>query len=274
MKTVICLGSKACDIGELFENNKNYIVKLIDIDIEGDNCFNLKRQSSPEEYEKNTPNLSKFFSNITNDILFITSYCDPVSSSLKILEQIKDKNITVLYLFPDTDFLTSTFYLENKVIFSVFQEYARSGLFKQLILIDERKIDSSIGDISIEDFHNKYNEFIYQTINSVESINALEPILSNYTEPKDVSRICTYGFYDIKNNIENLFFDFNIVDDKCYNFVINEDELKNDKILLKKIKEKMKQNNSNNAKITYKIFSCNGDSYCYIMLNTKYIQEI
>ena len=118
MKSVICLGHKACDIGELFE--KSLQVKLIDIDIEGENCYSLAWQKSPEDYEKNVPKLDSFFSDISDDVLFITSSdSDAVSCSLKILEQIKNKNISIVYLRSDRSFLTSRGVMVDRVAFKI-----------------------------------------------------------------------------------------------------------------------------------------------------------
>ena len=88
MRTIICLGTKACDVGELFEE-QNEDIRLIDVDIEGDNCYSITPQKSAEEYEKNTPNLKSFFSGIPEEILFILSgESDVINCSLKVLQQI------------------------------------------------------------------------------------------------------------------------------------------------------------------------------------------
>lgn len=52
MQTVICLGPKACDIGELFEKDSDFQVKLIDKEIEGDNCFGLVKQKPQKIMKK------------------------------------------------------------------------------------------------------------------------------------------------------------------------------------------------------------------------------
>lgn len=274
MKTIICLGSRACDIGEKFENNKNYIVKLIDKDIEGDNCFALKQEKTPEEYEKNTPDFKSFFSDISNNILFtVSGDSDVVSCSLKILEQIKDKQITILFLYPDIDFLNNNNILQNKIAFKVLQEYARSGLFKEIILIDEKAVESSLGDVPVTQVYDSYINLIYNTIDSLTNLETTDAVLKHENLPSELSRIVTYGYYDLENDLEKLFFNLNLIENKCYNFVINEQSLKTDNSLYKNIKQNIKAKAIDNTKISYTIHATNSkQNYCYIKAYTKLIQ--
>jgi len=276
MQTVICLGNKACDIGEIFEKNKNYLVKLVDKDITGNNCFSLGNYKSHEEYEKHCPNMTSFFSDVTDDILFITSGdCDVVSASLSILKYVKEKNISVLYLIPDIDYLYNDSLLVNKLVFNVFQEYARSGIFKKLYLFDSKTLEMFLGDIPIADWYEEHLKLIYNTYNGIYTINSLEPIISNYSNPKDICRISTFGYYSLETNIEKLFFGIKNVDDKCYNFFVNENNLKTDNKLFKLIKENIKEKAVDNIKISYRIYSTkNENNYCYVVAHSKFIQSL
>jgi len=274
MQTVICLGDKACDIGEKFENNDNYKVKLLDIDIEGDNCFSLKRYESPEEYEKNTPNFKKFFHDISDDVLFITSGDSELAScSLKLLEQIKNKNISVSYIIPEIEFLSETQILQSRAIFKIFQEYARSALFAELILLDEKNTETIIGDLPITEVADSYNSLIYNCINSIYNLQNADPIIKYDSKPNPTNRICSIGYYDLESDTEKLFFNLNLIQNKCYNFFINEENLKNDNTLYKKIKQKIKSKTGDNIKLSYTIHSTkNNNNYCYLKAYTKIIQ--
>lgn len=272
MQTVICLGPKACDLGEVFEKNKNFKIKLVDKDIEGRNCFSLSKQNTPEDYEKHCPDMGAFFSDVTEDVLFITSGdCDVLSSSLRILYQIKEKNISILYLKSSKEISIN---LQDKVAFNVFQEYTRSGLFKKIFLLDEGLLENFLGDIPISDWYDNYIQLIYNTYNSIKIIDDREPIINNSIPSKDISRISTFGFYNLESDSENLFFNIKNCDDKCYNFIINETALKTDNKLFKLIKENIKNKSLDNLKISYKIYSTTNDkNYCYVVANTKFIQE-
>ena len=272
MQTIICLGPKACDIGELFEKNNKYKVKLIDKNIEGENCFSLSNHPTPEDYEKKCPDMTNFFSDVTEEITFITSGdCDVLSASLAILSYLKNKNLNILYLKPTKNFNIN---LVDKVAFNVFQEYARSGLFKKIFLIDETQIELFLSDIPISDWYENYLELIYKTYVSIDSLNDKEAVIDNYFPPKDLSRISSFGFYHLENDVENMFFELKNIDDKCYNFVINETALKTDNKLFKLIKENIKNKAVDNTKISYRIHSTNNEkTYCYVLAHTKFIQE-
>jgi hypothetical protein len=276
MQTIICLGNKSCDIGELFEKNENFKVKLIDKNIEGKNCFSLQVQKTPEEYETNCPDMTDFLSDISDNILFITSGdCDVVSASLTILKQIKQKNISVLYLIPDIDYLRNESLLINKVVFNVFQEYARSGVFKEMFLFDSKTLEAFLGDIPIADWYEEHLNLIYKTYSAINSLKSLNSIIENYFPPSDVSRISTFGMYDLENNIEKMFFDIKNINDKCYNFFINENVLKTDNKLFKVIKEQLKNKVVDNTKISYRIYSTkNENNYCYVTAHSKFIQSL
>lgn len=274
MKTIICLGDKACDVGERFENNDRYNVKLIDIDIEGDNCYSIDKQKTPEEYEEHTPVLKQFFKDVTQDVLFIINGDSQViSCSLKILEQIKNKQITIIYLQPELEFLSNITNLQNKLAFKVLQEYTRSGLFKEMIIFDEKNIESILGDVPIMNINDVYNDLIFKSIDAFNAIENSQPITGVASIINAISRISTIGFYDIETDNENLFFNLNNPDNKSYNFFINEEKLKTDSGLYKNIKQKIKNKTRDSIKLSYAVYGTkNEKNFCYVKAYSKFIQ--
>lgn len=275
MKTVICLGSKACDIGELFENDNNFQVKLIDKEIEGDNCYSLVKQKSPEDYEKNVPDMSAFLSDICNEILFITTgECDVLSCSLKILQQVKDKNITIVYLRPNADFLGRQGILQDRMAFNIFQEYTRSGLFKRLFLVNEENIEQHLlNEMPITEIYDAYLKMVHNFVLNLNSVEN-EPLINHFSEPKEISRICTFAFYDLHTNIEVPMYNFNLIDDKVYHFFLSEETLNTNKTIMREIKDKLKSKGVDNAKISYTIYKTSGETdYCFTVYYSKAIQQ-
>lgn len=274
MLTIIGLGSAGCNIAEMFEEYDTIKVKLIDVDIEGENCFSLPLYQNPEDYEKNLPNLNHFLSDCTKKILFIVAGSGKVSgASLRILSHLKDREISILYIRPDRQIISNIGEMQERLTFNVFQEYARSGVFEKVYLINNSNIENILGDNPVIGYNENLNKIIFNVVSGILSLDSKNPIINNFTAPKDTSRISTYGLYDLETDTERLFYNLEQIDDKCYYFIINEEILKTDGKLFKKIKETMKQKITNNIKISYKIFSSSSEiNYCYVVNYSKKIQ--
>lgn len=276
MKTIICLGAKACDIGETYEISSDapYIIKLIDKDIEGENCFSIAPQNSPEEYERNTPDLAKFLSDIGDEVMFFLSgECEVANCALAILQQIKTKKISIVYLVPQLDFLTYTQKIQERVIRNVLQEYTRSGVFENIILLDSTLIESIMGETSIKNFDVQFNLTVKSLLRTHISIKTGEPIIDNSNKPKDASRIMTFAYYNSLNDSENSMYNMLSIDDKVYHFFLTEETLNGDSKVLRSIKDKLKSKVVDNTKVSYTINSTSADAdFCFVVYCSKAIQ--
>lgn len=272
---IIGLGSAGCNLAEMFEDDKTNLVKLFDANIEGENCFSLPVYKHPEFYENNFPDVKNFLSNLQDETIFFVSGAGKVSgASLKILKEVKDTKITCVYIRPDVELLGAINQMQDRLVFNVLQEYTRSGVFQEIILISNLCLEDILGEIPVVGYYQSLNNLLYNTYNNILKLKTVEPIISNYTAPSEVSRISTLGIYDIENDVEKLFYPLNTIDDKCYYFVINEKSLKSDGKLFKSLKDKMKQKTNNNIKISYKIFASQSEiNYCYFTANTRVIQK-
>ena len=87
---IIGLGEAGCNIAECFRKYPQYNIYKIDVGVEGDKCFNVPKQKSPEDYESSVPNLSSFFAELSEEAIFIVGGAGHISGmTLAILEQIK-----------------------------------------------------------------------------------------------------------------------------------------------------------------------------------------
>lgn len=277
MTTVIGLGSAGCNIAEIFEIHKNvFQVKLIDVDIEGDNCFSLKKQNSPEEYEKNFPDLSDFLSDCTDEVIFILCGAGNVSGcALSLLKHVKHKKVNILYIRPDIELLGNHSVLQEKVVFNVLQEYTRSGLFNSMTIVGNKQIEELMGDVTIVNYFKAINEFLTATYIPLKYLEKTTGVFQSYSPPKDISRIMTIGDYEFEvSDKERILYPLTEIDDKCYHFVINQNTLETDGKLFKNIKEKMRNKSLDTAKISYIIHSTDQEyDMCYVTLHSRKIQE-
>ena len=162
MQTIIGLGKAGCSIADRFSQFPQYKIYKIDEGLqEIAGQYALERHETPEQYEANCPSLEQFLEGVNQEILFITSCGNVSGASLRILEQIKDKcKINILYIKPDLSFLSDINVLQNNLLFNVFQEYARSGVFERVYIIDNLKLVDIVGDLTIREYYEKLNEVI------------------------------------------------------------------------------------------------------------------
>lgn len=80
-----------------------------------------------------------------DEVLFVCVGSSEITGcALKVLEEIKDKKITVLYIRPDLTFLNEKAKIQERIVYNIFQEYARSGLFEKIFLFDNLVLEKVI----------------------------------------------------------------------------------------------------------------------------------
>jgi len=273
MDTVIGLGSAGCSIADEFAKYPQYDVYKIDVGLKGENCYDIPKQSNPENYERNCPDLGTFFDPITGDILFILAGGGRISgATLAVLKQLKNCNINVLYIKPNKQDLTPSGVLQERLTFNVLQQYARSGLLNTIYLVQNSNIENIIGDVPILQYTKKINEFIVSTIHYINIFKNTKAVINNSVDPDEISRIATFGIHNVQENTEQHFFDFKNERYKLYFFAYPEDVLNKDTSILKNIREVLA---GNSAQSSYQIHTTKHDKpFCYFVSFSNVIQSL
>lgn len=271
MDTVIGLGAGGCRIADGFAKYPQYDVYKIDVGITGDNCFALKQQATPEDYEKSVPDMSNFLQDIEGDVLFIIGGSGKISgASLQILKQLKNCSINILYIKPFSKALTRTGALQNKLCYNVLQEYTRSGIFSKMFIVSNPNVEAICGDVPILEYNNKLNEVIVNAFHYINVFTHTDAVLQNIEPPKDTQRISTIGIFDYKNNQELSFFSMQNIGYRCYYYAIPEQVLKSDGKLFKTIKDKAAESQS-----SYEIHATkHAEPFAYFIAHTNFIQPL
>ena len=139
MISVIGVGTAGINIAEKFEEYPQYkIYKVGDVTGNNENEHPwVPENTEPESIEENTPDLKQFFSEVNEEIYFIIAGDSLLANAtLSLLKQVRDNKISVFFLYPEVNLLTSKKKLQNRAIFNVLQEYTRSGLFTSLNIIN------------------------------------------------------------------------------------------------------------------------------------------
>jgi hypothetical protein len=278
MQTIIALGKAGCEIADHLKPYPEYNILKIDTDLEeSDTTYRLKHQIAPELYETNIPNLKEFFKNLAPEVLFITSCGMTSGASLRILKQISKKSkITVMYIVPDEVGIPELNRLQNNLLFNVFQEYARSAVFKKTILVDNKNVSDIVGDIPVLQYWNKINQTIAATYHMINVFKHSKAAFSTFSNPPATARISTIGRASWKKNEENLFFKLDISREKRYYYAIPQQMLEEDTTLMTKIQKQVKIGvEHDKMKVSYGIYSTQySEPYVYCESNSSIIQKL
>ena len=278
MISVVGLGNAGSAVAEKFSDLPQYNVYTLNDKVKRTSKykFKLKKHVTPEECERNIPDVSKFFKDIDDDVHFIVCGASFSSCySLGILEQIKDKNIDLFYIKPDVELLAGLPRLLENTAFGVLQEYARSGLFNSITLISNLNLEKIIHNVPIKEYYNTLNSTIQSTIHYINYFEHNEPEIGVLTPPSEICRIKSYGMLNMKDLEEKWFFDLDIEREVCYYLCIDKEKLQTDGTLHKRYVEILKKKPRNAFRnVSYAIYETEGGrDFGFCVARTNAIQE-
>jgi hypothetical protein len=277
METVIGLGGVGCRIADKFKAYSQYRVYKIDSEIQKDkDCLQIPKFSNPEEYETKDLKIANFLKNIKGGILFIVSGASITSgASLVILEKLnKNCKINILYVKPEVELLSETKFLQEKIAFNIFQEYARSNVFNRIFLASNDSLSSLVEDASVFDYYPRINETIVSAFHMINVYNHIQSVSDTFSDPVEFAKISTFGILNSKTGQEKLFFPLDFIRDARYYYGIPEKKLRNEKGLHKKIVDQVKKKTLSDTKVSYGIYSTDYDEDCgYILAHSTKIQN-
>ena len=274
MDTIVGLGKAGCAIADKFAQYPQYKVFKIDsegLDSKSKNNYVLTKQGSPEDYETSVRSMKTFFKRITDDVLFILSGSGMISgSALQILKNLKDRNVNILYIKPDLEFLGHNNILQERVVRNVLQEYTRSGLFNRIFLVDNKRIEQILGEVPIIGYYDKLNELIVSTFHMVNVYNHQEAIHATPFDTADTTRISTLGILNVEEGEEKLFFSLDNIREKCYYYAINSKVLETDGKLLRTLTDNINKNIGKEVRAGFQVYSTSYEqNYGYLVVNTE-----
>lgn len=276
MITLIGLGNAASAIVDNFSDIKQYQVYRLNSNVQRNTKYNYKLKSfdKPEEYEANIPKVTKFFSDISDNVqFFITGGSFSSNYALGILEQIKNKKIDIIYIQPDTELLTGYPILIENTTFGVLQEYSRSGLVNSITLISNLAIEESLGDINIKNYYSSLNNFIFSAVHHLNYFSHSEPVIGQVAKPSEINRIRSIAGLNIKNLDEKWFFNLDNPRELCYYLAINTERLETEGGLHKKIVDMLKEKPKNAfRKISYAIYETPYNDFGFCVAHTNVVQ--
>ena len=258
MMSIIGIGNAASRIAECFTTSEAYKVYRLNSSVKRNSKyhFRLKEYETPEEYEKNVPDVKKFFREIDDRVqVFVVGSSFSSNYTLGILEQIQEKKIDLIYIKPDSDLITGTQKLVENAVFGILQQYARSGVFNSFTVLSNIEIENALDSLPIKKYYESLNKTIFSTIHYVNYFTHTEPEIGMVSKPLEVNRIRTFGMLDPKTLEEKWFFDLDTSRDICYYICINQQKLEEDGTLHRRLVKILKDKPRNAfRRISYAIY--------------------
>ena len=274
---IIGLGKAGCNIADAFAKYPQYSIFKIDDDFKSseEHVYTIAKRGSHEEYEEKCPNFEEFFKAIDEDVLLVFSGASTVSGcALGLLEQISGHPVSILYVRPDISLLSETKAIQEKIVYNILQEYARSAVFERMYIISNVEVEKILGDVPIIGYYDTINNTIVSTFHMLNVFSYSNPIMGTFAKPVESAKISTFGVLNIEKDEEYLFFDLKFPRDRVYYYGINEDTLKTDGKLFKKITDFVKSKSEENVSISYGVFDTNyEENYGYYIAYSSMIQD-
>jgi len=276
---VVGLGKAGHNIAKAFGKFPQY--ETISIDSNKDADITIKARNSHEEYDESFPNLKRKLKFKDEEVLAVIAGAGKISGgSLRLLQQLQGNKLSVLYIEGDLSIMSETQKKQEKIVSSVLQEYARSGILEQIIMVNNAYIQRSIGDMSIIGYYDTLNQAIVNILHMVNVFKHSEPIIGNFIVPSEISRICTLGVVTLEGDDyteyeEKWFYPLTHTKDMVYYYGIGEDDLKNDGTLFRKINNFVKSRLDSGANVSYGVFRTSYEQkYCYCIRYSSMVQYI
>jgi hypothetical protein len=278
MISIVGLGNAGSRIAKQFSDLSQYSVYCLNTDVKRTSKYNfrLKVYETPEECEKNIPDLTKFFKDIGDRVQFFVVGASLSSNyALGVLEQIRDKEIELFYIKPDTTLLSGVPKLTENATFGILQEYARSGLLKSITLISNPKLEEMLKNIPIKEYYDTLNGTIQSTVHYMNYFEHNEPEIGVMAKPSEICRIRTFGALNMETLEEKWFFDLDIDRELCYYMCINKEKLETDGGLHKRLVDILKEKPRNAFRnISYAIYETEtGRDFGFCVARTNAVQE-
>jgi len=253
---IIGIGNAGCNIASLFSKYSQYAVYRFDVEGKGKKLYKLPLFSTMEEYEEYNLDLKQFFKSVKGEVIVFISGGNRISGCLlKVLEHIKHCFVTIIYIKPEMEFLDTIKLQQHNVVYNVIQQYARSALFKQVMIIQNSLIEQLLGGLALKDYMEKINEFIFYVIHTINCFDNSKAVVNNFSNLIKTARIGTYVIMDFESGIETPLFLLDNVREKRYYLGVGEKQIESDNQLSFNIKKQMKEKMIGEIKISYSIYS-------------------
>ena len=267
MDKVIGLGKLGCAIAEELTAYPEYRIYKIDSSIDERGSLSIGDFGDMISYEQmvDAEAVGIYLRSIKNkdEVLLVVEGGDPISgSALKILETVKNVKLNVLYICPDRQMISETQKRDDKIAFNILQEYARSGVFDSIILINKPDVEEMAGHVPISEYEKTISYFVSYVVAMINFFKHTEPVMASPISPSNIARILTYGVSSLDDGKTDIKLLFPLLETKDIHFYygIPKEELNSDQSLVKRIKEHVKSYKRDDLSTSFSVYETTLDN--------------
>ena len=263
MDKIIGIGRLGCTIADELSAYPEYRVYKIGTDLEERGSLSIPLQPDIEAYEKNidAAECSIYLRSIRDgdEVLVIVEGGDPiVGILLRILEPIKDASISILYIAPDRDMISEIQKRDNRITFHVLQQYARSGRFSRIFLLDRAEAEGLMEDVTIHEYEQKLANFISYVIAMINYFDHSPSVISSKVSIPEICRIATFGISSLEaDRSVNFLYPLEAIAGIHFYYGVPAEQLDKDTTLIKKIKDHVKDYQKSAQSVSYSVHATN-----------------
>lgn len=262
MDKIIGIGKVGCGIAEQFSEYPEYRVYKISDTLKEKGTLLIDKQTTIDDYEKNFEDLEYeiYLRSIkeADHALVVVEGGSPISGiCLRLAEVIKEAKISVLYVCPDWSVISETQKRDDRIVFNVFQEYARSGVFESIYLAHAPNVETLVGNVSIPEYEESFYRSLSYVVAMVNYYEHVDPVLSTKTEVPNTAKIKTLGISSFDaSQPQNMNFLFPLRGNCSMHFLygIPPDLLEEDSSLIGRMKKYIQQFGKEGSSTCYSVY--------------------
>jgi hypothetical protein len=279
LKNILGIGQAGCNIVKQLGRKRQYKVYSISPEVEKNTKYNCKIEeySSPEDFEnKDLTKVHKFLSTIEHSCaVFLCGASNSSAITLRALESLHKRGVKmeVVYFKPEVEVLSEVKRLNERTVRHVLQEYARSGLFEKIMLVENTMLEQIAGSTNVFDYFDQINHVFTETYHMINVFSNTKPITSTFTKPHESCRISTIGLGSLEKD-DLLLFPIKQEVEVVYYFGINEEKLRTEENLFRTITDKVKSRITEQTRVSFGIYPTQyEDDYIYVEYFSPKIQQ-
>ena len=281
MDVVVGLGATGCGIADAFANYPQYQIYKIDTGIKGykkDGIYKMPSQPTHQDYEANCPSFKRFFKGIAGkEALFVVSGTDKVSgAALQILKTLQPMcSVSILYVQRDTELISAEAATQDRLSCGVLQEYARSGVFRGIYLLNQSNLEVILGDLPLKEHQSRLEALIVNTVHMINVFNHTPSVVDTTSKFHELTRVWTFGTVEFETGEEKRFFPLAAPTERIFYYAIPEEDVDKDAKLLSRIKKQIKEKTGEDCHASYMIHSTKYEKpYVYCLYGTRHVQPV